>query len=384
MIVAITGVILIAFVVGHLLGNLQIFLGPDWINSYAEHLRALVREPRLGHVPICQNESVADIEAGADGLKLRDPMAVETDMVVDAASEPGGPLVIWWDGGATLRNAALRAGVSKTHIIDGRLPAEERPNVEADLQTVFSRPWTRLFVQSHRDKEVADRDTVGHRGALIGRVEAVRDGATREPKLRFRTRRALEKHDGLQVDLPHFGVRYAPRFTESIALMRRLWTGEKVTFDGRFYSVKDHGISLKPLQAGGPPVWVAGLVEAAVQRAAQIGDAWLIALNQAAAASGIVTYIRLMPEMDGHWNPYSAFNSDGSRRDGTHSTAAFRRAWACAAVASCSAGRFHAIIFLSSMPTFSIGWFSALARMSRNRWRPWEFSFIHSRANAPL
>jgi len=41
MIVAITGVVLIAFVIGHLLGNLQIFLGPDWINSYAEHLREL-------------------------------------------------------------------------------------------------------------------------------------------------------------------------------------------------------------------------------------------------------------------------------------------------------------------------------------------------------
>jgi succinate dehydrogenase / fumarate reductase cytochrome b subunit len=41
MIVAITGMVLIAFVVGHLLGNLQIFLGPDWVNSYAEHLRAL-------------------------------------------------------------------------------------------------------------------------------------------------------------------------------------------------------------------------------------------------------------------------------------------------------------------------------------------------------
>jgi succinate dehydrogenase cytochrome b subunit len=41
MIVALTGIVLIAFVVGHLLGNLQIFLGPDWVNSYAEHLRAL-------------------------------------------------------------------------------------------------------------------------------------------------------------------------------------------------------------------------------------------------------------------------------------------------------------------------------------------------------
>jgi succinate dehydrogenase / fumarate reductase cytochrome b subunit len=40
-IVAITGIVLIAFVVGHLLGNLQIFLGADWVNSYAEHLREL-------------------------------------------------------------------------------------------------------------------------------------------------------------------------------------------------------------------------------------------------------------------------------------------------------------------------------------------------------
>ncbi len=41
MIVAITGIILILFVVGHLLGNLQIFLGPEWINGYSQHLRDL-------------------------------------------------------------------------------------------------------------------------------------------------------------------------------------------------------------------------------------------------------------------------------------------------------------------------------------------------------
>jgi len=41
MVVAVTGVILILFVIGHLLGNLQIFLPPDWVNSYAQHLRDL-------------------------------------------------------------------------------------------------------------------------------------------------------------------------------------------------------------------------------------------------------------------------------------------------------------------------------------------------------
>jgi succinate dehydrogenase / fumarate reductase, cytochrome b subunit len=41
MFVALTGVILILFVIGHLLGNLQIFIGPDWINSYSQHLHDL-------------------------------------------------------------------------------------------------------------------------------------------------------------------------------------------------------------------------------------------------------------------------------------------------------------------------------------------------------
>ena len=40
-IVAVTGVILILFVIGHLLGNLQIFLGSEWINAYSQHLRDL-------------------------------------------------------------------------------------------------------------------------------------------------------------------------------------------------------------------------------------------------------------------------------------------------------------------------------------------------------
>ena len=66
------------------------------------------------------------------------------------------------------------------------------------------------------------------------------------------------------------------RFTESIALMRQLWTGEKITHHGKFYNVTNHGIGHKPFRVGGPPVWVAGLVDAAVKRAARIGDGWLI------------------------------------------------------------------------------------------------------------
>jgi putative protease len=92
-------------------------------------------------------------------------------------------------------------------LLDGSLPEGERAGREADLQTVFSRPWTRLFVESHKDKEVADRDTVGHRGTPVGTVERVRGerGERGARRLRFRTARPLEKHDGLQVDLPVLG-----------------------------------------------------------------------------------------------------------------------------------------------------------------------------------
>jgi alkanesulfonate monooxygenase SsuD/methylene tetrahydromethanopterin reductase-like flavin-dependent oxidoreductase (luciferase family) len=68
----------------------------------------------------------------------------------------------------------------------------------------------------------------------------------------------------------------APRLEESIALMRRLWTEEKVTHKGRFYTVTDAGLSLKPARPGGVPIWMAAQVDVAIRRVARIGDAWMI------------------------------------------------------------------------------------------------------------
>jgi alkanesulfonate monooxygenase SsuD/methylene tetrahydromethanopterin reductase-like flavin-dependent oxidoreductase (luciferase family) len=81
----------------------------------------------------------------------------------------------------------------------------------------------------------------------------------------------------------------APRFGEAIGLMRRLWTEERVTHKGRFYSVEEAGLSLKPVRPGGPPLYVAGQAEVSVRRAARIGDAWLIMNN-----SGLGTLRPLM------------------------------------------------------------------------------------------
>jgi alkanesulfonate monooxygenase SsuD/methylene tetrahydromethanopterin reductase-like flavin-dependent oxidoreductase (luciferase family) len=82
-----------------------------------------------------------------------------------------------------------------------------------------------------------------------------------------------------QPEFDAFGVglaERAPRFNEAIRLMRRLWTEERVDHQGRFYTVKDAGIGVKPVRPGGPPIYIAGQAEVSVKRAARIGDAWLI------------------------------------------------------------------------------------------------------------
>jgi alkanesulfonate monooxygenase SsuD/methylene tetrahydromethanopterin reductase-like flavin-dependent oxidoreductase (luciferase family) len=82
-----------------------------------------------------------------------------------------------------------------------------------------------------------------------------------------------------QPEFDAFGIplsERAPRFTEAIGLMRRLWTEDRVSHKGRFYAVNDAGIGVKPVRPGGPPLYIAAQADVSVRRAARIGDAWLI------------------------------------------------------------------------------------------------------------
>jgi hypothetical protein len=58
------------------------------------------------------------------------------------------------------------------------------------------------------------------------------------------------------------------------------------------------------------------------------GDSYLIALNNAISIWGKPLYIRPMGEMNGHWNPYCAYTASGRFKGASHSTAAFRKAFA--------------------------------------------------------
>lgn len=93
-------------------------------------------------------------------------------------------------------------------LLDGTLTEEKRRELEEDMQTVFARPWTRLYSGGRDAASPIDSETVGHRGAPVGTVAGVRRIGGDGHWLMFTTTRRIELHDGLQVDLPDRGRPY--------------------------------------------------------------------------------------------------------------------------------------------------------------------------------
>lgn len=67
---------------------------------------------------------------------------------------------------------------------------------------------------------------------------------------------------------------------EKLALLRRLLTGERVTYRGEFHHLEDVGVGPTSVQRPHPPLWLGplwkdGLVEATVRRTGRIGDGFI-------------------------------------------------------------------------------------------------------------
>jgi probable F420-dependent oxidoreductase len=80
---------------------------------------------------------------------------------------------------------------------------------------------------------------------------------------------------GKQRPFAAFGVdpqRYVARFTEGIALMKKLWTDSRVTFDGEFWQLESAAMEPKPFQRPFPPIWFGGNGRTALRRAVQLGS----------------------------------------------------------------------------------------------------------------
>jgi probable F420-dependent oxidoreductase len=64
------------------------------------------------------------------------------------------------------------------------------------------------------------------------------------------------------------------RTDEAMRVIKTLFTEDNVTFDGRFTKLPGVTLAPKPVQQGGPPLWVAGRSEAAMRRAGELGDGY--------------------------------------------------------------------------------------------------------------
>jgi putative protease len=96
----------------------------------------------------------------------------------------------------------------------------------ADLETVFSRRTTSLYIHGTPDDPI-DPTSLGHLGTPVGTVKRLTKDREGRSWLRFHTNRALERHDGLQ-----FTVKGEKPFGFGIAEMR-LAISRKPVFDVR-------------------------------------------------------------------------------------------------------------------------------------------------------
>jgi alkanesulfonate monooxygenase SsuD/methylene tetrahydromethanopterin reductase-like flavin-dependent oxidoreductase (luciferase family) len=80
------------------------------------------------------------------------------------------------------------------------------------------------------------------------------------------------------------------RFTESIALIRALWAGDDVTFEGEIYA--ERGVKLGVRPATPPPIWLGSFHPDAMRRAARLGDGWM-----GAGGSGTAAFAAAVPAL---------------------------------------------------------------------------------------
>ena len=75
-------------------------------------------------------------------------------------------------------------------------------------------------------------------------------------------------------DVPH--NERGARLTEGVQVLRKFFSGEPVSHQGRFYGpFEDVPMCPPPRQSGGPPIWFAGRKEAALRRIGRLGDGYL-------------------------------------------------------------------------------------------------------------
>jgi len=83
---------------------------------------------------------------------------------------------------------------------------------------------------------------------------------------------------GEKMNLDPYGISWnkpLTRVVESIKVMRSLWSGESVSFEGEFYKLKNAELQIIPEFGNGVPIYVAATGPKALKVAGEFGDGWV-------------------------------------------------------------------------------------------------------------
>lgn len=83
---------------------------------------------------------------------------------------------------------------------------------------------------------------------------------------------------GEKMNLDPYGIRWdkpLTRVVESINIMRALWSGESVSFEGEIYRLEDAELRIEPLNDKRIPIYVAATGPRALKIAGRYGDGWV-------------------------------------------------------------------------------------------------------------
>jgi alkanesulfonate monooxygenase len=89
---------------------------------------------------------------------------------------------------------------------------------------------------------------------------------------------------GAPGDMEQFGdvldhdARYR-RASEFVTILKSLWTEPVTNFEGEFYCMREARMELKPTRLGGPPFFLAGASEAAIDMAARQADVYMMSAS---------------------------------------------------------------------------------------------------------
>ncbi len=109
------------------------------------------------------------------------------------------------------------------------------------------------------------------------------------------------------------------RMDEMLEILRRLWSGDWVDFQGEHYQFD--ALEMNPPPPGPIPIWIGGISDAAMKRSARLADGWVTDLQTSEEIISCIGKIHAWREEFGREGPFEimatpsdAWDIDGYRR----------------------------------------------------------------------